>query len=113
MGDFISVQLVFGQKSCFLKPKQLSRQKVNIHLTWTYETKRKNSIFFLFAEVDLDESNNVSLEEQVDLLDDYTPLDPAYLPAGLGEDDNKVRIFLTTICRKEQDSEHGRALFSL
>ena len=49
--------------------------------------------FFIFAEVDLDESNNVSLEEQVDLLDDYTPLDPAYLPAGLGEDDNKVRIF--------------------
>ena len=54
-------------------------------------------IFFIFAEVDLDESNNVSLEEQVDLLDDYTPLDPAYLPAGLGEDDNKVRIVLTAI----------------
>merc|ERR1711971_898330 len=49
------------------------------------------------TEVDLDESNNVSLEEQVDLLDDYTPSDPAYLPAGLGEDDNKVRIFLTGI----------------
>ena len=30
-------------------------------------------------------------------MDDYTPLDPAYLPAGLGEDDNKVRIFLTAI----------------
>ena len=62
-----------------------------------YEAKCKNSIFFIFAEVDLDESNNVSLEEQVDLLDDYTPLDPAYLPAGLGEDDNKVRIFFTAI----------------
>ncbi len=55
-----------------------------------------NSYFFIFSEADLDESNNVSLEEQVDLLDDYTPLDPAYLPAGLGEDDNKVRILLLT-----------------
>ena len=23
-------------------------------------------------------------------MDDYTPLDPTYLPAGLGDDDNKV-----------------------
>ena len=30
-GNFIWLQLVFGQKPCFLRPRQVSKQKVNIH----------------------------------------------------------------------------------
>ena len=30
-GNFIWWQLIFGQKSCFLGPRQLVRQEVNIH----------------------------------------------------------------------------------
>ena len=29
--DFIWMQLIFGQKPCFLGPRQLARQKVNMH----------------------------------------------------------------------------------
>ena len=30
-GNFIWLQLIFGQKPCFLGPRQVSKQKVNIH----------------------------------------------------------------------------------
>ena len=35
-------------------------------------------------------TEETGLEEQDDLLDDYTPLDPTYLPPGLEEDNAKV-----------------------
>ena len=54
-----------------------------------------------FIELDHDESDeNARLEEQANLLDDYTPLDPTYLPAGLGEDDNKVSQFIVLNLKK-------------
>ena len=52
-GNFIWLQLIFGQKSCFLGPSQLGRQKVNIHY-YTY------NIYFYssFLITDLGRWNN-------------------------------------------------------
>ena len=40
------------------------------------------------SDIEQEEAEQSGLEEQSDLLDDYTPLDPTYLPPGLEEDDN-------------------------
>ena len=41
------------------------------------------------SELENEEAEQSGIDEQTDLLDDYTPLDPTYLPPGL-EEDNKV-----------------------
>jgi len=70
-------------EAAMLKSNQFTER--TLRLTWHTSSLGDS------AELDLDESDeNARLEEQANLLDDYTPLDPAYLPAGLGEDDNKV-----------------------
>ena len=45
-------------------------------------------------DVEQEEAEQSGIEEQSDLLDDYTPLDPTYLPPGLEEDGNKVILRL-------------------
>jgi len=84
-------------ETAMLKSNQFTER--SLQLTWHTISLGDST------EVDLDESNNVSLEEQVDLLDDYTPLDPAYLPAGLGEDDNKVETSEEAVEEDEPASE--------
>ena len=44
------------------------------------------------SDVEQEEAEQSGIEEQSDLLDDYTPLDPTYLPPGLEEEGNKVKI---------------------
>jgi len=73
----------FEAETAMLKSNQFNERPVR--LTWHTSSLGDSS------ELDHDESDeNARLEEQANLLDDYTPLDPTYLPAGLGEDDNKV-----------------------
>ena len=45
------------------------------------------------SDIEQEEAEQSGLEEPSDLLDDYTPLDPTYLPPGLQEEDNKVMFF--------------------
>jgi len=73
----------FEAETAMLKSNQFTER--SLRLTW-HTSSLGDSL-----ELDHDESDeNARLEEQANLLDDYTPLDPTYLPAGLGEDDNKV-----------------------
>merc|ERR1719266_776613 len=67
-----------------LKSNQFAER--SLRLTWHTSSSLGDS-----SELGHDESDeNARLEEEANLLDDYTPLDPTYLPAGLGDDDNKV-----------------------
>lgn len=44
------------------------------------------------SELDHEESEHSGLDDQSDLLDDYTPLDPSYLPPGLEEEDSNSKV---------------------
>jgi septum formation topological specificity factor MinE len=46
------------------------------------------------AELEHEESEHSGLDEQTELLDDYTPLDPTYLPPGLEEEQQVRTAFL-------------------
>ena len=70
-------------ETAMLKSNQFAER--SLRLTWHTSSLGDSN------ELDNDESDeNARLEEQANLLDDYTPLDPTYLPAGLEEDVNKV-----------------------
>jgi len=73
----------FEAETAMLKSNHFTERSVR--LTWHTSSLGDSS------ELDHNESDeNARLEEEANLLDDYTPLDPTYLPAGLGDDDNKV-----------------------
>ena len=72
-------------EAAMLKAKAMGESELS--LSW-HSTSIGDS-----SELEHEEAEQSGIDEQTDLLDDYTPLDPTYLPPGL-EEDNKVVQYL-------------------